>query len=147
MPHTLLYFGPFEQNFRSLSSKTVEYIDWDDKTKLPVQGATKRASGRLQFRYMCSSRRPGENVVVGVCSDDSSIVLRAPVLLIHERHMGGTWFAANNRGYLDDDCAMHLLADMIVANPEHRDALGRLLLWLGKNPETTSKKTRKRVDE
>jgi hypothetical protein len=46
--------------------------------------------------------------------------------------MDGKWFAANNRGYFEDDSAMRLLVDMITANPEYRDALGRLVRELGR---------------
>jgi hypothetical protein len=137
--HTLLYFGPFDLNFRSLaaaeSKKTFdsEYVDWDAKTKCPAERAQKNATG-LQFRYMRRLRSPEEDFVVGVATEAPnyiSIVLRAPVLLVHERHMDGKWFAASNPVYPTDDSALRLLVDMVVANPEYRDELGRLMRGLG----------------
>jgi hypothetical protein len=120
--HTLLYFGPFERNFRSLSADTTKYVDWGSNEQ-DAEGATERARGGLKFRYMRWSRSPEQDFVVGV----DHIMLRAPVLLVHGRHMDAKWFAANNPSYLGDESAMRLLVDMIVANPEYRDELGRLV--------------------
>ncbi len=65
-------------------------------------------------------------IVLGQVDD---VVLRAPVLLIPERHTDGKgFFSAPQFG---DDSAMRLLVDMIVENPEKRDVLGRLLRRLG----------------
>lgn len=132
--HTLLYFGPLDQNFQALLSKSGKDIDWSnatyidgDRVRKADRANEKKVTG-FHFRYMRASWRLEEDFVVGV----DSIVLRAPVLLSHERHMDGKWFAANNRGYFEDDSAMRLLVDMITANPEYRDALGRLVRELGR---------------
>jgi hypothetical protein len=78
-----------------------------------------------------------EFVAVGVDfessrSNDDRLVLRAPVLLIFPRHTDTVGVAADP--LFGDEFAMHLLVDMIIANPEHRDALGRLLVGLGEAP-------------
>jgi hypothetical protein len=121
MNHTILSFGHFDRNFRELTAETTTCRDKDGKEK-DVEEASAKVDG-FRFRYMeCKGK---EFVAVGV--DD--VVLRAPVLLIPERHTDGKgFFSAPQFG---DDSAMHLLVDMIIENPEKRDVLGRLLRRLG----------------
>jgi hypothetical protein len=121
MTHTILYFGHFDRNFRRLSPDTATYLDRNGVEK-PVDDASSKVDG-FRFRYM--ECRGKEFVAVGV----GELVLRAPVLLIPERHTDGKGFFAPPQ--FEDDSAMHLLVDMIVANPENRDALGHLLRRLG----------------
>lgn len=119
--HTILYFGPFDQNFRHLTSKTTTYRDRNDVEK-DAELATPAVTG-LRFRYM--QRSKDEFLAVGV--DD--LVLRAPVLIISERHTDGKGFA--NGPHFGADSAMRLLIDMALVNPEHRDVLARLIRDLG----------------
>lgn len=121
MVHTILYFGHFDRNFRTLASNTVTYLDREGVEK-PVDEASPKVDG-LRFRYM--ECRGKEFVAVGV--DD--VALRAPVLLISERHTDGKGFFAPPQ--FGDDSAMRVLVDMIIANPESRDVLGRLVRRLG----------------
>lgn len=121
MVHTILYFGHFDRNFRSLHSETTTYRDRDGVEK-DAEEASPKVDG-CHFRYMeCRGR---EFVAVGV--DD--VVLRAPVLLIPERHTDGKGFFGGPQ--FGDDAAMRLLVDMIIANPESRDVLGRIIRRLG----------------
>lgn len=84
MLHTILYFGHFDRNFRALNSDTSTYRDRDGAAKAAEEPSPKVDGCR--FRYMeCRGR---EFVAVGV--DD--LVLRAPVLLIPERHTDGKGF-------------------------------------------------------
>ena len=124
MNHTILYFGHFDRNFHRLTVETTTYFDKDDVEK-EVEEASKNADG-LQFQYM--QCRFDEFVAVGVKDTLGSrgvIVLRAPVLLIGERHTDRKGFL--NGPHFGEDSAMRLLVDMIIANPEHRDSLGRIL--------------------
>lgn len=122
MIHTIRYFGNFEQGFHRLRSDTNVYFDREGKSPKPLGEVSDKVNG-LVFRYM---EMPGkEFVAVGV----GDIVLRAPVLLVGERHTDGKGFAADP--HFGDDSAMRLLVDMIVANPERRDALGAQVRRLG----------------
>lgn len=119
--HTILYFGHFDRNFRALLAETTTYRDKDNEEK-SAETPTEKVTG-LRFRYM---QRPAQEFfAVGV----ERIVLRAPILLIPERHTDGKGFA--HAPYFGDDSAMRLLVDMVVANPEYRDALGLLVRGLG----------------
>lgn len=121
MIHTILYFGHFDRNFRDLTAETSTYRDKDGNEK-SAEEVSPKVDG-FRFRYM--ECRGKEFVAVGV----GEVVLRAPVLLIPERHTDGKgFFSAPQFG---DDSAMHLLVDMIVENHEKRDVLGRLLRRLG----------------
>ena len=57
-----------------------------------------------------------------------ALVPRAPVLFVGGRHgpaaPGPAW------SKLDDDVAMNILVDAIVANPEYRDVLGERIRQL-----------------
>jgi hypothetical protein len=139
--HTLLYFGPFDPNFRTLTATTTTYDETVDAEARPgrkrrgpvdVDAATEKVKkwNGLQFRYMRLSRSPEQNFVVGV----ERIVLRVPIVLVYERHMDGKRFVANSPAYLSDDSALRLLVDLAVANPEYRDDLGRLVRSLGSSP-------------
>lgn len=122
MIHTILYYGHYDRNFRTWAPDTSMYVDRDGAKK-PVEEASGKVGG-YRFRYMeCRDR---EFVAVGV----DEIILRAPILLIPERHTGGKGLF--NAPQFDDDSAMRLLADMIIANPERRDAFARLIRRLGK---------------
>jgi hypothetical protein len=117
--HTIQYYGHFDTSFRELTPTTTTYRTKDGKLKKGRIGpASKHVTG-FKFRYM--ERTDKEFVAVGV----ESIVLRAPVLLAWERHTDGK--GAFNDPMFGDESAMHLLVDMIVANPEYRDTLGLLL--------------------
>lgn len=127
MNHTILYFGHFDRNFQALNTETTTYRD-KDNLKKPVEQATKNVTG-YHFRYM--ERQFKEFVAVGVedVGERGIIILRAPLLLTSERHTDEKGFF--NGPHFGDESAMHLLVDMIVANPEYRDALGRLVRQLG----------------
>ncbi|RYZ17710.1 MAG: hypothetical protein EOO70_01150 [Myxococcaceae bacterium] len=121
MIHTILSYGHFDRNFRHLTAETTTYRDKDGIEK-EAQEATEKVDG-LKFRYM--QCRYDEFVAVAV----EDVVLRAPVLLIPVRHTDGKGFMS--APYFGDESAMHLLVDMIVANVEKRDVLGRLLRKIG----------------
>jgi hypothetical protein len=120
--HTILYFGSFDRNFRDLGPNTITYVD-KDGVKKDAELATAKVDG-LKFRYM---QRPGQEFLAVAVGD---IVLRAPILLIPERHTDGKGFS--HAPYFGDESAAHLLVDMVVANPEYRDSLGLLLRGLGR---------------
>lgn len=120
MTHTILYYGNFLRNFRTLEPTTSTCVNKTGEIG-EVEKATAKVDG-LQFRYMELPDK--EFVAVGV----GDIVLRAPVLLVQERHTDGKGFFSGP--HFGDDSAMRLIVDMIVANPEYRDALGRLLRCL-----------------
>ena len=128
MNHTFLYYGHYDRNFHRLTVGTSTYID-KDGNESSAEEASKNVDG-LHFRYM---QLPfDEFVAVGVTDTlgkRGSIVLRAPVLIVPQRHTDGKGFL--NGPHFGDDSAARLLVDMIVANPEHRDSLGRILRRIG----------------
>jgi hypothetical protein len=128
--HTIRYFGNFEQGFHRLTADTNGYFDRHGDGPKPLSKISDRVNG-LHFRYMEMPAK--EFVAVGV----QRLILRTPVLLIPQRHTDGKGFASDPQ--FRDGSAMDLLVDMIVANPKHRDALGRFLIWLGKSSEVEKK--------
>lgn len=121
MTHSMLYFGHFDRNFRKLDTETSEYLDINGQSKA-VEQPTDSVDG-LHFFYMeCPDK---EFVAVGVRDHSGVFILRAPILLISERHTDGKGLFTGP--HIGDESAARLLVDMIVANPERRDALGRLL--------------------
>ena len=127
MVHTIRYFWSFEKGFRSLDADTAWYFDREGNEKKELNKVSDKVDG-LHFLYM--QMRAQEFVAVGVDlvkspSKYERIVLRSPVLLIPERHTDSKGFMSDP--HFGDDFAAHLLVDMIIANPEYRDALGRLL--------------------
>jgi hypothetical protein len=115
--HTILYFGPFDRNFRDLEAETATYVDVDGRER-PVDDASPNVEG-LRFRYM--ECRDKEFVAVGL----ENLILRAPLLLIPERHTDGKGFFSPPQ--FGTDSAMRLLVDLAIANPEKRDILARYI--------------------
>ena len=122
--HVIRRFGNYEREFSRLLDQTK--IEGEN----PLSKKIEEEKG-LQFFYMQSHQ---EFLAVGVQEREGpsgvKLLLRAPVLLISERHV-------DRKGYLQDphigdESAMHLLVDMIIANPERRDVLGGLLVELKK---------------
>ena len=139
MLHTIRYFGNFEKGFHQLRADTDWYFDREGKEKKNLNEVSDKVNG-LHFLYMQMPAQ--EFVVVGVDrrrarsrSKYERIVLRAPVLLIPERHTDDKGFASDP--HFGDESAMRLLVDMIIANPERRDALGRLVQGLGRGEPST----------
>ena len=122
MHHTMIYFGHFDRNFRNLMPDTTTYVDRDGIEK-QVPDAASKVDG-CRFRCM-QTRGKEEFFVVGV----DNLVLRAPVLLIQGRHTDGKGIC--NPPQFGAESAMRLLVDMIIANPENRDALARIIRRLG----------------
>lgn len=122
--HSIRYFGRFDLNFHSLRSDTELYIKSDGGEGKPDAGDT--VDG-IRFCYM----QRGAEMFFLVRVDD--FVLRAPVLLIPERHMDEKKFSPNPKGptTFGDDSAMRLLIDAAIANPEFRDILGDKIRGLG----------------
>lgn len=121
MIHTIIYFGHFDRNFRTLMPDTSTYVDRGGVEKA-VDLPSPKVDGFV-FRYMeCQEK---EFVAVGV----NKLVLRVPVLLIQARHTDGKGFFAPPQ--FQNDSATRLLVDMIVANPESRDSLGRMIRRIG----------------
>jgi len=117
MAHTILYLGPLDLNFRNLRGDTDRYVNADDKT-MPADEPSKNARG-IRFGYM---QRGNEFFAVRV----DKLVLRAPVLLVCERHTDGKGFGPN-ASLLKDVAAMRILVDAIIANPEYRDVFSALI--------------------
>ena len=115
--HIIRRLGNYERDFAQLDLTKIE----------PENEESKNAQG-LQFLYM-QSHKEVLCVGVGELKKWDPIILRAPVLLIPARHQadGEKVKGFMNDPHIDDDSAMHLLADMIIANPERRDVLGDLL--------------------
>lgn len=122
--HTLVYLGFFETSFAKLHPGQSRYWRKDDDVAAPgnvVESPPSHIKGR-RFGFM---ERSGKSFVI-VSVD--RVVLRAPVLFIGGRHgpkaPGPAW------DKLDDDVAMRIIADAIVANPESRDILAAMLRGL-----------------
>ncbi|MCC6667228.1 MAG: hypothetical protein IT375_26010 [Polyangiaceae bacterium] len=122
--HTLVYYGYFDLSFPRLHpgqkrcwKKSAKPNSAGDPVELPNQ----KFDGIL-FGFM--EKAPKFFLIVKV--DD--LVLRAPVLFVGGRHgpaaPGPAW------SKLDDDVAMNILVDAIVANPEYRDVLGERIRQL-----------------
>lgn len=119
--HTLIYLGNFDRNFSPVGTWPETYLTVDGDEK-PVDEPAEKVDG-IRFGYM---QKDGDwFYLVNV----EGLRLRAPVLLVPARHSDGKQVGPSASQFQDDG-AMCLLADAMVANPEYRDQLAHVILRL-----------------
>lgn len=116
--HTLIYLGNLDRNFAPIGGWPATY-ETAEGAREPVGAPSSKARG-VKFGYM--EKAPKAFFLVNV----EELRLRAPVLLIPERHSDGKGFGPR-AALFGDDAAMALLVDAIVSNPEYRDHLAELI--------------------
>ena len=118
MQHVIRYEGGYERNFGTLRSRGSEY-EGDDGDRHLVKPWPKAGDG-VRFSFM---EKPGKRfVAVRVQYGDDDVVLRNPVRLDPERHLGGKRFSAQPV-MLDDGPAGALFGDIIESNREQEKEL------------------------
>lgn len=118
MQHVIRYEGGYERNYGTLRSHGSEYEgeDGDRHTVLPWP----KASNGVRFSFM---EQPGKRfVAVRVQYGDQDVVLRHPVRLDPERHLGGKRFSAQPVT-IDDGPAGELFGDILQSNREQEKEL------------------------
>ncbi len=118
MQHVIRYEGGYDRNFGTLRSRGSEY-ESEDGTRHVAQPWPKAVSG-VRFSFM---EQPGKRfVAVRVQYEDEDVVLRNPVRLDPERHLGGKRFSAQPVT-LDDGPAGTLFGDILESNREQHKEL------------------------
>lgn len=121
MRHAIRFEGGFERNFPTLRADSDSY-EGDDGSRHPMVPWPRKADG-LRFGFM---EQPGKRfVAVRVGFGDEEVVLRQPLRLDPERHLGGRRFSAEPIE-LGEAPAGTLLGDILDANPDQREALSGL---------------------
>ena len=118
MQHVIRYEGGYERNYGTLRSHGSEYEgeDGDRHTMLPWP----KASNGVRFSFM---EQPGKRfVAVRVQYEDQAVILRHPVRLDPERHLGGKRFSAQPVT-IDDGPAGELFGDILQSNREQEKEL------------------------
>ncbi len=118
MRHAIRFEGAFERNFATLRTGAGEY-EGDDGHRHPVVPWPAEANG-LRFGFM--EQRGKRFLAVRVRYGDEEIVLRHPVRLDPDRHLGGRRFSPRPIP-LADEPAGALFADIVDLNPEQRAEL------------------------
>jgi hypothetical protein len=118
MQHVIRYEGGYERNFGTLRSRGTEY-EGDDGDKHVAQPWPKAVNG-VRFSFMEQAGKRFVAVRVQYGSDD--VVLRNPVRLDPERHLGGKRFSADPVT-LDDGPAGALFGDILESNKEQHKEL------------------------
>jgi hypothetical protein len=121
MRHVIRFEGGFERNFPTLGAGSSDY-EGDDGTRHPIQGWPATADG-LRFGFM--EQQGKRFVAVRVRYGDDEVILRNPVRLDPDRHLGGKRFGPKPIT-LGDVPAGALLGDILDANPEQRAELDAL---------------------
>ena len=117
MQHVIRYEGGFERNFGTLRSDAGQY-EGRDGTRHVAQPWP--AADGVRFSFM---EKPGKRfVAVRVQYEGNDVVLRRPVQLDPERHLGGKRFSATPV-MIDDDTAGALFGDILESNREQRAEL------------------------
>jgi hypothetical protein len=118
MQHVIRYEGGFERNFGTLRSHGTEY-EGDDGGRHTATPWPQAADG-VCFSFM---EQPGKRfVAVRVQYGDENVVLRHPVRLDPERHLGGKRFSAQPVT-IDDGPAGALFGDILESNREQEKEL------------------------
>jgi hypothetical protein len=111
MQHVIRYEGGYERNFGTLRSQGSEY-EGDDGGRHIAQPWPKTMDG-VRFSFM---EQPGKRfVAVRVQYAGEDVVLKNPVRLDPERHLGGKRFSAQPVT-LDDGPAGTLFGDILESN-------------------------------
>ena len=118
MRHAIRYEGGFERNFSALQPGAREYVG-DDGTRQPIPAWPADAAG-LRFGFM--EQHGKRFVAVRVQYGDDEIVLRNPVPIDRDRHLGGKRFSPEPLA-LGDRPASALFGDVLDANPEQQEEL------------------------
>ncbi len=117
MQHVIRYEGGYERNFGTLRSRGEEY-EGDDGGR-HIAPPWPKADG-VRFSFM---EQPGKRfVAVRVQYGSDDVVLRHPVRLDPQRHLGGKRFSATPVT-LDDGPAGALFGDILESNREQRKEL------------------------
>jgi hypothetical protein len=117
MQHVIRYEGGYERNFGTLRARGSEY-ESDDGTRHTAMPWPKGDGVRFSFM-----EQPGKRfVAVRVQYDGEDVVLRNPVRLDPERHLGGKRFSAQPVT-LDDGPAGALFGDILESNREQHKEL------------------------
>ena len=118
MQHVIRYEGGYERNFGTLRSRGSEY-EGDDGDRHAATPWPTTVDG-VCFSFM---EQPGKRfVAVRVQFEGEDVVLRNPVRLDPERHLGGKRFSAQPVT-LDDGPAGALFGDIIESNKEQHKEL------------------------
>lgn len=111
MRHVIRYEGGYERNFGTLRSQGSEY-EGDDGDRHVAKPWPKSMDG-VRFSFM---EKPGKRfVAVRVQFAGEDVVLKNPVRLDPERHLGGKRFSAEPVA-LDDGPAGALFGDILESN-------------------------------
>lgn len=117
MQHVIRYEGGYERNFGTMRSDIGQYEGSDGVRH--VAAPWPQADG-VRFSFM---EKPGKRfVAVRVQYQEDEVILRRPVLLDPERHLGGKRFSATPL-MIDDGPAGALFGDILEANREQRAEL------------------------
>jgi hypothetical protein len=118
MQHVIRYEGGYERNFGTLRSHGSQY-EGDDGGRHEATPWPEAADG-VCFSFM---EQPGKRfVAVRVQYGDENVVLRHPVRLDPERHLGGKRFSAQPVT-IDDGPAGALFGDILESNREQEKEL------------------------
>ena len=117
MQHVVRYEGGFERNFGTMRSNIGQYEGSDGARHVSQPWPT--ADG-VRFSFM---EKPGKRfVAVRVQYGDAEVILRRPVPLDPERHLGGKRFSAQPV-MIDDGPAGALFGDILESNRDQRTEL------------------------
>ena len=117
MRHVIRYEGGFERNFGTMRSDVGQYEGSDGVRHV---SAPWPAADGVRFSFM---EKPGKRfVAVRVQYEGDDVVLRRPVPLDPERHLGGKRFSAKPV-MIDDGPAGALFGDILESNREQRAEL------------------------
>lgn len=117
MQHVIRYEGGFERNFGTMRSDISQY-EGSDGVRHVAQPWP--AADGVRFSFM---EKPGKRfVAVRVQYQGDDVVLRRPVPLDPERHLGGKRFSARPL-MIDDGPAGALFGDILESNREQRTEL------------------------
>lgn len=117
MRHVIRYEGGFERNFGTMRSDIGQYEGNDGARHV---AAPWPAADGVLFSFM---EKPGKRfVAVRVQYQGDDVVLRRPVALDPERHLGGKRFSAKPLT-IEDGPAGALFGDILEANREQRSEL------------------------
>ena len=118
MQHTIRYEGDYDRNFGTLRSHGSEYVG-DDGRRHVAQPWPAAGDG-VRFSFM---EQPGKRFyAVRVQYEGDDVVLKRPVRIDPERHLGGKRFSADAIA-IGDGPAGELFGDILGANREQRQEL------------------------
>ncbi|HUF25656.1 MAG TPA: hypothetical protein VMM18_01645 [Gemmatimonadaceae bacterium] len=118
MRHVIRFEGGFERNFATLQPGISEY-EGEDGGRYPIEAWPAGADG-LGFGIM--EQRGKRFAAVRVRYGDKEVLLKQPVSVDRDRHLGGRRFSAEPVKIGDTEAGA-LLGDILDANPEQRAEL------------------------